>query len=112
MAKPTTIEDALLEDIRDNLDDDTPRLIFADWLEDNGDPDRAEFICAQIEREGLRARSRRAKALWRREVEILQRRSAEWVGLLQQVFGLGYTFKRGLLEVSLDGTRFADADVL
>jgi uncharacterized protein (TIGR02996 family) len=25
-------------------DDDAPRLVFADWLEENGDPDRAEFI--------------------------------------------------------------------
>jgi uncharacterized protein (TIGR02996 family) len=29
-------------------DDDTPRLVFADWLQENGDPDRAEFIRLQI----------------------------------------------------------------
>lgn len=28
-------------------DDDTPRLVFADWLDENGDPDRAEFIRLQ-----------------------------------------------------------------
>lgn len=36
--------------IRENLDDDTPRLVFADWLQENGDEDHAEFIrlqCAQ-----------------------------------------------------------------
>src|SRR4051812_185048 len=27
--------------------DDAPRLIFADWLEDHGDADRAEFIRTQ-----------------------------------------------------------------
>jgi uncharacterized protein (TIGR02996 family) len=32
----------------DAPEDDSPRLVFADWLEDNGDPDRAEFIRAQI----------------------------------------------------------------
>jgi uncharacterized protein (TIGR02996 family) len=37
-----------LQDICDNPDDDTPRLVFADWLEDEGDPDRAEFIRAQV----------------------------------------------------------------
>lgn len=30
-------------------EDDTSRLVFADWLQENGDPDRAEFIRDQIE---------------------------------------------------------------
>jgi uncharacterized protein (TIGR02996 family) len=38
-----------LADIRANPDDDTPRLVYADWLEDNGDPDRATFIRVQCE---------------------------------------------------------------
>jgi len=29
-------------------DDDAPRLIFADWLDENGQPERAEFIRSQI----------------------------------------------------------------
>lgn len=29
-------------------DDDTPRLIFADWLEEHGEPERAAFIRDQI----------------------------------------------------------------
>lgn len=33
-----------------NPDDDTPRLVYADWLDENGDPDRAEFIRLHIER--------------------------------------------------------------
>src|SRR5947199_11004 len=28
--------------------EDAPRLVYADWLDDNGDPDRAEFIRAQV----------------------------------------------------------------
>jgi uncharacterized protein (TIGR02996 family) len=43
-----THEEAFLEDIREHPDDDAPRLIFADWLEENGDPDRAEFIRLMI----------------------------------------------------------------
>ena len=38
---------AFLGDIIENIDDDTPRLVFADWLEDNGDEARAEFIRLQ-----------------------------------------------------------------
>lgn len=41
--------DALLAAIRANPDEDTPRLALADWLDENGDPDRAEFVRAQCE---------------------------------------------------------------
>jgi uncharacterized protein (TIGR02996 family) len=33
-----THEDAFLQDILENPDDDTPRLVYADWLIDRGDP--------------------------------------------------------------------------
>jgi uncharacterized protein (TIGR02996 family) len=33
--------------INADLDDDTPRLVFADWLQENGDEPRAEFIRLQ-----------------------------------------------------------------
>jgi uncharacterized protein (TIGR02996 family) len=39
--------DAFLADIREHPDDDAPRLIFADWLDDAGHADRAAFIRAQ-----------------------------------------------------------------
>jgi uncharacterized protein (TIGR02996 family) len=42
----TTID--FLQEILENLDDDTPRLIFADWLEEHGD-DLGEFIRIQCE---------------------------------------------------------------
>ena len=35
-----------IQEILANQDDDTPRLIFADWLEERGDP-RGEFIRVQ-----------------------------------------------------------------
>ena len=44
-----TDHDALLRAICDHPDDDTPRLIFADFLEENGEGDRAAFIRAQVE---------------------------------------------------------------
>lgn len=39
--------DALFQAILAAPDDDAPRLVFADWLDENGDPDRAEFIRVQ-----------------------------------------------------------------
>src|SRR5262245_47210872 len=50
--------------INAHLDDDTPRLVFADWLQENGDEARAEFIRIQCEmNHGDFARDRRADAL-------------------------------------------------
>jgi uncharacterized protein (TIGR02996 family) len=40
---------ALLAAIRAAPDDDAPRLIYADWLDEHGQPERAEFIRVQIE---------------------------------------------------------------
>jgi uncharacterized protein (TIGR02996 family) len=45
--------DAFLRAIVENPDDLDTRLIFADWLDENGDPARAEFIRAQCEVERL-----------------------------------------------------------
>lgn len=42
-------EPALLRAIREHPDDDTPRLIYADWLDEHGQPGRAEFIRVQCE---------------------------------------------------------------
>lgn len=38
----------LLAAILADPNDDLPRLVYADWLEENGEPERAEFIRSQI----------------------------------------------------------------
>lgn len=58
-----------LHAIADNLFDDAPRLIFADWLEEHDDPDRAEFIRVQCELEPMRD-----------QYEIARRRTASTRG--------------------------------
>lgn len=40
-------EDALLRAILDRPDDDLPRLVLADWLDEHGEGERAEFIRVQ-----------------------------------------------------------------
>jgi uncharacterized protein (TIGR02996 family) len=42
-------ETALLAAVLAAPDDDAPRLVFADWLEENGEAERAELIRCQIE---------------------------------------------------------------
>lgn len=41
--------DAFLADILETPDDDTPRMIYADWLDERGEADRAAFIRVQCE---------------------------------------------------------------
>lgn len=46
-------EQGLLQDVCQHSEEDGPRLVYADWFEDNGQPERAEFIRAQVELAGL-----------------------------------------------------------
>ncbi len=53
-APPVHTGEVLLQDILTNREDMTPRLVYADWLEEHGEPagrDRAEFIRVQMELE-------------------------------------------------------------
>jgi uncharacterized protein (TIGR02996 family) len=49
MPTDTDMRSAFISDIIEHPEDDTPRLIFADWLDDHGEPERAEFIRVQCE---------------------------------------------------------------
>ncbi len=43
------MDPGLLQSVLDSPDDDFPRLVLADWLEEQGDEERAEFIRTQVE---------------------------------------------------------------
>src|SRR5262245_65195916 len=72
-------QDSLLEAIRADPADDGVRLVYADWLEENGDPARAEFIRVQLERARLPGWDRRAVVLGWRERELLDDHGHRWV---------------------------------
>src|SRR5262245_6866034 len=42
-----SMREAFLAEIAEHPDEDGPRLVYADWLDHNGDPEGAEFIRAQ-----------------------------------------------------------------
>src|SRR6476660_6786094 len=44
ITSPMHYRDALVRAIIENPLDDAPRLVYADWLDEHGDPGRAEFI--------------------------------------------------------------------
>src|SRR5947209_6126110 len=60
-------------------DDDGPRLVFADWLEERGDTDRSEFIRVQIELARPPLEPARRNQLRRREVDLLHGRRDDWL---------------------------------
>jgi uncharacterized protein (TIGR02996 family) len=60
-------EDAFVQAILDDPEDDTPRLVFSDWLEEHGRASHAELIRVQCELASLPKRSREPKMKARRE---------------------------------------------
>src|ERR1043165_4092328 len=75
-----------LREIKDRPDDDTPRLVLADWLQDRGDP-RGELIALDIERCRLREGDPRHAELWQRERRLLCEHSFDWLGPLIDLAG-------------------------
>jgi len=85
-------------------DDDTLRLALADWLDENGQPARAEFIRIQVElARGVEDRDRR-RALELRQRDLLIAHEGEWVKPLAEVLECppgkwgGWVFRRGFVE--------------
>jgi uncharacterized protein (TIGR02996 family) len=103
-----TEREAFLRAIRANPDDDLVRLVFADWLDEQGEHEPAEFIRVQCELEPIRHRleDRRTQELIRREEDLESHRfgtAFEFDAQLMHPEGIGY--RRGLpdwLVVSLD----------
>jgi uncharacterized protein (TIGR02996 family) len=99
-----TPDNPFLQALLAEPDDDTLRLAMADWLDENGQPGRAEFVRVQIElARGAPDRDRR-RALELRQRDLLVAHDAEWVAPLARVLGLkkgqwgGWVFRRGFVE--------------
>ena len=88
---------ALLEAVRDLPHDDLPRLAYADWLEEHGEGDRAEFIRTQIALAGLPAGDPRRPALARREIELILAHKDAWFGPHRRRWTY-YDCRRGFID--------------
>jgi uncharacterized protein (TIGR02996 family) len=103
-----TYEESFLDDIIRNADQDAPRLIYADWLEEQGQLERAEFIRLQcrlasherIEEDRARLVARvndllgRFSELWRAELPVLP-------GVIWEDFQRGFIESVQVLDVDL-----------
>jgi uncharacterized protein (TIGR02996 family) len=104
-------EAAFLDAIRAEPDVDAHRLVFADWLDENGQADRAEFIRTQCELARSADNPRRAH-LEERERRLLAAHAREWADPWPRFQNWEYAgdgpwraeFRRGFLEaVDLTG---------
>ena len=102
---PVTLDEAFLEFIIESPDDNAPRLIYADWLEENDQPERAEFIRVQCELAGLAEGDPRRRKLQARERTLLATHQEEWLGSLRGNVN-GYEFRRGFVEAIVTSAGF------
>ena len=103
------IEPALLEAVLAQPSDDAPRLAYADWLEERGDP-RGEFIRVQCELarslppfkpwpfdDRMGEELRRVRDLQEREARLLHTHGPSWSAPFHELTA-GVGFRRGFVE--------------
>jgi uncharacterized protein (TIGR02996 family) len=97
-----SLEDVFLRDVLDHPNDDTPRLVYADWLQEQGDEERqvrAELIRTQCELGRLPPGDRRRAGLEGQARAILKEHGRKWTQpLRRERLGRGWEFRRGFVE--------------
>jgi uncharacterized protein (TIGR02996 family) len=97
-------DEGFLRTILDAPEEDAPRLVYADWLEEHGQPERAEFIRIECEQAAIHDEPGLAPNRWdspryweleaRRE-ELYDRHAAEWFAPLFRVWRGEMLTRRG-----------------
>ena len=95
----TSAGDALRAAILADPDDDTARLVYADWLEENGRADRAAFVRAQVEAARAEPHGPQARAAALRANALLNRPNnwKAWTDAVRDRV-LDLRFERGFVE--------------
>jgi uncharacterized protein (TIGR02996 family) len=111
-ATPRPEIDLFLNEIKAHPEDDTPRMVLADWLQEHGDAAlaaRGELLRIQVLRHQFLENDPRQDALRRREKELLRQHLDQWVGPLMNSFT--WRFERGLLHLEARGAHFFRPEV-
>src|SRR4051794_2090978 len=90
---------SLLRGCKDDPDDDDTRLILADWLDDHGEADRAEFIRLSVRLSAGEVPLGDEAVSLARLHELYSRHAERWVGGLREAGGR-VCFDRGLIRLS------------
>jgi uncharacterized protein (TIGR02996 family) len=107
-------EEAFLRAIAENPEDDTHRLVYADWLEEHDQSERAELIRVQIALVDPPEDRAAYRALRAREAALLDGHGKEWFGPLKKLGVREWVVRRGLVErVTMSARKFlANAEQL
>jgi uncharacterized protein (TIGR02996 family) len=106
-------ESGLLHAIREKPEEDTPRLIYADWLDENEQPERAEFIRLQCRLANLDEYDPERPHLEWRERVLLRKHKKAW-GKAVAKYTSRFAFHRGFIdEIAITAAKFLEnADTL
>jgi uncharacterized protein (TIGR02996 family) len=100
---PFTDEQPFLDAIFAHYHEDGPRLIYADFLEDAGDPARADLVRVQLTLARMPDEHPRRGDLANREAELLVANLSRWTEHLADLIAGPPQFRRGVLDsVSVD----------
>ena len=119
---PDPAHNPFLKAILEDVEDDAPRLVYADWLEERGDP-RGEFIRVQCQLDKLPANDTARSSLLEQEQLLVREHGADWLAdlppfgeqLKWEGFHRGFpvatiAFWTGELNLDQDSNRFAQAN--
>lgn len=85
--------------ILDDPDDDFPRLIYADAIEESGSPERADFIRTQVELARTDPGDPRHSELHERQGRALALHRRDWMRELPELEGIIWSrFRRGFVD--------------
>lgn len=101
-----TDERPFLDAVFERYSDDRPRLVYADFLDDSDEPERAELIRVQLALSRLGDDDPRRPALSDRQAELLAQNRAAWTAHLAGLV-LSVDFRRGIPDsASVDAATF------
>ena len=89
--------DDLFRAVLDNPEDDAPRLIYADWLDEHGRPERAEFIRVQCAMTRVPPGTARWRPLFDRAQRLEREGRVAWTGPVQDR-ALEARLRRGFVD--------------
>jgi uncharacterized protein (TIGR02996 family) len=99
---------AFLDEVLENRDDDIPRLIYADWLEEQGDP-RGEFIRVQCQLAETSRLEPEFYDLAGRSLSLMEEYGADWAAELKQDVRKT-AFHRGFIDsITMTARAFAQS---
>ena len=102
-------EQGLLQAIRQQPDDDAHRMVYADWLGENGDGDRANFIRFQCWAEEANATPANRDKWLADAAALLARHRQEWEQPLRDLGATEVEFHRGFpCHITIPAAAFLD----